>query len=62
MEDMNLIEPILQAEIKLRPDNSYIECVMRATVHAEVLEIDWRIGEDLSILDTLGGGGGGEAS
>jgi len=56
---MNLIEPIVQANIKLHPDNSYIECVIRATVRVEVLEFDWRIGEDLSILDTFFGWGMG---
>ena len=49
-EDKNLIEPNVQAKIKLRPDKSHMECALRATLQVELPEFDWRIGEDLSIL------------
>jgi hypothetical protein len=57
-EDNNLIEPNVQAKIKLRPDKSHVECAVRATLQVEVPKFDWRIGEDLSILDMYFGGGG----
>jgi hypothetical protein len=61
-EDKNLIEPNVQAKIKLCPDKSHIECTVRATLQVVVSEFDWRIGEDLSILYIFfgGGAGGGE--
>lgn len=49
-KDNNLIEPNVQAKIKLRPDKSHIECAARATLQVEVPEFDWRIREDLSII------------
>jgi len=58
-EDKNIIESNAQAKIQLRPDKSHIECAVRATLQVAVLEFEWRIGEDLSILDILFRGGGG---